>query len=524
MSFTSLGFLALVGAAVALYYLLPRRGQWLVLLGTSLVFYCVGGGRTVGYVLYTAATVYLSGLLLGRFHRLRKAAAPEEKKAAEARYKRYRRLVVLAACVLNFGLLYVLKYWNFTAELLQPLVGRLTRGGALPLSQLLVPLAVSYFMFQSVGYVVDVYRDKYPPERNFLRLLLFVCFFPQMVQGPISRYDQLAPQLYAQRALDCTQLKYGIQLALWGYFKKLVIADRAAVLVNAVMNDPWSYGGAIQAAGVFFYSIQLYCDFSGGIDITRGVAQLFGIQMAENFRRPIFATSLTEFWRRWHITLGAWMRDYLFYPLSLSKPFGRLGKFTRKHIGGKLGKIFPTSLATFLIYFVIGIWHGANWRYVAFGFWNGILITLALLLAPQFAWLKGALRIDDKAKWYHCFQIARTCFLVFLGRYITRAPRLATAVWMVKETFLHPCLPDLWNGTLLSLGLGGGDLAVILLGMVVVLGVEWYQERGGQVRAALEKQSFLVQWLAIVIPLLVLFCLGILRADYISSGFIYQQY
>lgn len=524
MAFTSPSFLVLVAAALAVYYLMPERWQWLVLLGTSLVFYCLGGGRTVGYVLYTAATVYGAGLLLGRLNARRRAAPPEQRKAVAAQTKRSRRLVVLCACLLNFVLLYFLKYWNFTAQLLQPLVDRLARGTQLPVSHLLLPLGVSFFMFQSVGYVIDVYRDKYPPERNFLKLLLFVSFFPQMVQGPISRFDQLAPQLFQGRRLDCDQLKYGIQLAMWGYFKKMVIADRAAVLVAAVMDAPWGYGGAVQAAGVFFYCIQLYGDFSGGIDITRGVAQMFGIQMAENFRRPLFATSLADFWRRWHITLGAWMRDYLFYPLSLSKPFARLGRYTRKHIGGTLGKIVPTSLATFLIYFVIGIWHGANWRYIAFGFWNGAWITLALLAAPWSERTKQALHIDDKAQWYRGFQMARTCFLVFLGRYITRAPRLLTAVWMIRETFLHPHLSQLWDGTLLTLGLTAFDLAVILAGMAVVVGVEWYQERGGQVRLSLERQSALVQWLAIAVPLVVLFTLGILRGEHISSSFIYQQY
>lgn len=524
MAFTSLSFLTLVGAALVVYYLVPPGRQWLVLLGTSLVFYWVGGGVTVGYVLYTAATVYAAGLALGWLNDKKRSAAPEEKKAVAERCKRYRRLVVLWVCLLNFGLLYFLKYWNFTAGLLQPLADRLWSGAQIPLSHLLLPLGLSFFMFQSVGYVIDVYRDKHKPQRSFLKLLLFVSFFPQMVQGPISRYHQLAPQLLEGRKLDCDKLKYGIQLALWGYFKKLVIADRAAVLVATVMNDPWSYGGAVQAAGVFFYCIQLYGDFSGGIDITRGVAEMFGIDMAENFRRPLFASSLTDFWRRWHITLGGWMRDYLFYPISLSKPFGRLGKYTRKHIGGTLGKIIPTSLATFLIYFVIGVWHGANWRYIAYGFWNGALITAALLLTPQFEGMKRALHIDDKARWYKVFQVVRTCLLVFLGRYITRAPRLLTAVWMVKETFLNPQLPDLWNGTLLTLGLTAFDLAVVLAGMAVVVGVEWYQERGGHVRLALEKQNFFIQWLAIAVPLAVLFCLGVLRGDYISSGFIYQQF
>lgn len=518
MAFTSLSFLALVGVALAVYCLVPPRGRWLVLLGASLIFYYVGGGWTIGYVLYTAAVTYGAGRLLGYCNGKKRAAPPEDRMAVAAKYKRPRRMVVLGACLGNFGLLYYLKYWGFTVSLLG------SWGENLPVHQILLPLGLSFFMFQSIGYVVDVYRDKYPPQKNFLKFLLFVSFFPQMVQGPISRYDQLAPQLLAGRRPNCTDLQYGIQLALWGYFKKMVIADRAAVLVGTVMADPTAYNGAVLATGILFYCIQLYGDFSGGIDITRGVAKMFGIEMAENFRRPLFAASLADFWRRWHITLGGWMRDYVFYPLSLSKPFARLGRYTRKHIGGKLGKILPTSLATFIVYFIIGIWHGANWRYIAFGFWNGGWITLGLLLEPRFAAWKSALHIDGQSKWYRALQTLRTGFLVFLGRYITRAPRLLTGLWMMRETFVHPHIADLWNGTLLELGLSGGDMAVTLLGLSVVLAVEWYQEKGGHVRAALAEKNAFVQWLAIALPLLVLYCFGILRADYISSEFIYRQF
>lgn len=522
MSFTSLPFLGLVAGAVLLYYLLPKRAQWVLLLAVSMVFYAAGGGKTIGYVFYTALTVYVSGLLLGQFNQKKRSAPKEERKAIAARYKPHRRAVVAFACLANFVLLYVLKYWNFTADLLQPLADK--GGVTLPLSELVLPLGVSFFMFQSVGYVIDVYRDKYPPERNFCKLLLFVSFFPQMVQGPISRFDALGPQLLAERKLNFDDLKYGIQLAMWGYFKKLVIADRAAVLVNTVMEDPWSHGGGVLAFTILLYCIQLYCDFSGGIDITRGAARLFGIDLAENFRRPVFSTSLTDFWRRWHITLGAWMRDYLFYPLSLSKPFSRLGKFTRRHVKGKLGKIIPTSLATFIIYFVIGIWHGANWRYVAFGFWNGAIITASLLLAPRFAAWKEKLHIDDKSRPWRLFQMARTNVLVFFGRYITRAPRLLTAVWMVKQTVLSPQLYQFTDGTLLTLGLSGFDFLILFLSLAVLLGAEWYQEKRGEIRSALEKTPPLVQWLAILVPLAALFCFGILRADYISSDFIYKQF
>ena len=268
----------------------------------------------------------------------------------------------------------------------------------------------------------------------------------------------------------------------------------------------------------------MLANFSGGIDITRGVAKLFGIDLAENFRRPLYATSLTDFWRRWHITLGTWMRDYLFYPLSLSKPFGKLGKLTRRHIKGKLGKILPTSLATFLVYLVIGIWHGANWRYIAFGFWNGGIITLSLLLSPRFYRWKQSLHINDTSRGWHLFRLVRTNVIVFFGRYITRAPRFLTAVWMAKETLLHPQFADLANGTLLTLGLTAQDYVVLLLSVAVLLLAEWYQETHGEIRPALEKQSPFVQWVCIALPLVVLFCFGVLRAEYISSTFLYQQF
>ncbi|MBR4150049.1 MAG: MBOAT family protein [Firmicutes bacterium] len=494
MALTSPEFLLLTAASVLLYYLLPGRFQWPLLLAAGLLFYCAGGGLTVLYVIAVALTVWASALLI------------------EARRER-RRLISTLCCVLNFGLLFVLKYLGFTLEMLG------VRSGL----SFVLPLGISFFMFQAVGYLIDVYREKYAPERNFAKFLLFVSFFPQMTQGPISRYGQLAPQLFAERRLDFEDLRLGIQLMMWGYFKKLVIADRAAVLVKTVMNDPWSYGGFVQAWGVLFYCIQLYCDFSGGIDIVRGVARLYGIDMAENFRRPLLATSLTDFWRRWHISLGAWMRDYVFYPLTLSKAFIKLGKKSRKAFKGRLGKMVPTSLATFIIYFIIGIWHGASWKYVAFGFWNGIIITASLLLAPSYERWKTRLRINGESLWWRAFCVLRTNVIVFLGRYITRAPRLLTAFWMMSRLIADP-RPSELRAKLFGLGITKYDYLVIVLSLIVMLLVEFYEEKKGSFRELLAKQGAFVQWMAIVLPLLIIMIFGIFRADYISSDFIYKNY
>lgn len=502
---------------LAAYYLLPRRFQWVVLLAASYGFYFCGGVGAPGYLLFTTLTTYAAGLWLGRLNERGRSLPP---KAAHG-LKRRKQLVVALTAVANFGLLYLVKYWDFTADVMANLsTGRVQ----LPRLDLLMPMGLSFYMFQSMGYVIDCYRDKYPSQRNVAKFALFVSFFPQIIQGPISRFGQLGEQLTAKHPFEADNLKYGIQLCMWGYLKKLVIADRAAVVVSTVFDNPADFGGAMTALGVGLYCIQLYCDFSGGIDITRGVAQMLGIELVENFHRPIFATSLSEYWRRWHITLGTWMKDYLFYPLSLSKPFGRLGKFTRRKIGGRLGKMIPTSLATFIVYLAIGIWHGANFRYMAFGLWNSVLITGSLLLTNQFAALRTRLHISDNSWMLKAFRLVRTMLLVFIGRYITRAPRLLTALTMLKTTVTSPCLYQLTDGTIWNLGLQGVDLVVILIGTVLVLAVECYQERGGQVRKTLEKQGFWVQWLGILIPLTVLLLFGILRGGYIASEFIYKQF
>ena len=510
MTFTSWLFPAFVAASLLLYALMPRRGRWIVLLAASCGFYLCGGLKTAGYLLFTILTTYAAGLWLGRLC----AVKPQTDKE-KSRLKRCKKTVVLVTLLANFGMLYFLKYWSFTVSLLK-----------LPFSapERLLPLGVSFFIFQSVGYVVDCYRGKYPPEKNPAKYALFVSFFPQMVQGPISRCHDLLPQLTEGRPLSADGLKFGIQRAMWGYLKKLVIAERAGALVNAVLADYTSRSGSVLAVGIFFYCIQLYCDFSGGIDITVGVAEMFGIRLPENFRRPLFATSLADYWRRWHITLGQWMRDYVFYPLSLSKPLARLGKWTRKHIGGKPGKLIPASVATFTVYFIIGIWHGANLRYVFYGFWNGAIITASFLLEGRYAAWRKKLGIREKSPWWRGFQMLRTSLLVFFGRYLTRAPRLLSAFWMLAQLVRRPGLSDLWNGTLLNFGLKLSDILIVLAGQAAVLAVEAVQERGVRVRQRLEERNWLVQWMAILVPLAVILFFGILRGSYIPSAFIYQQY
>ena len=509
MSLTSLPFLLLTAAAVLLYWLAPRAWRKYVLLAASWTFYLFCGLRAAAWLLFTTLTAYGAGRLLGALCQRQKDASAEEK-AAVARRK---RLVVFLTLLLNFGGLFLAKYWSHTASLL---------GLGTPRLGLLLPLGLSFYIFQSMGYVIDCFRGK-GAEKNIFRFALFVSFFPQLVQGPISRFSQLGEELCRERDFSADDLKYGIQRMLWGYFKKLVLADRAAVAVGAVFAAPENYGGLFTALGVLLYCVQLYCDFSGGIDVSIGVAQLFGVTLTENFRRPVFARSLSEYWRRWHITLGAWMRDYVFYPLTLSKAFVRLGKWSRSRVGGMAGKVIPTSLATLIVYLVIGIWHGAELKYFVFGLYNGVLMTLALLLAGRFRAVKTRLGIGEQS-WYRAFELLRTMAIVFVGRYLTRAAGVKAALAALWKTVRHPCLYQLRDGTFSGLGLAVRDWLVLLAGLVVLLLIEWRQEKGLQVRKALEERPPLVQWLAILAPLLVLLFFGILRDSAIQAEFIYRQF
>ena len=526
MSFTSAAFLLFLAVSAILYYALPARFRWTALLGASFAFYILGGGFTVLWLCAAAFSTWLAGLALGKLNREaaeRKArdrtAGGDPGKDDGKTIVRKKKRVVFLVLLFNFGILWFLKYGTFLGPLLSAL-----SGGRLRADALLLPLGISFYIFQSAGYVIDCYRNKIEPEKNPLRYALFVSFFPQMVQGPIGRYDALAPQLLRGNPFSAENLRLGIGLMLWGWLKKLVIADRAGVVVEKVFSEYHNFGGAVIAVGVLFYCVQLYCDFSGGIEIARGAAKLFGVDLAENFRRPIFARSLAEYWRRWHITLGQWMRDYVFYPLALSQPFGKLGRACRKRFGNRVGKILPTSLATFIVYLLIGIWHGGSFRFIAYGFWNGAIITFSLLMEEKYrAWAQKC-RIDRDSVPWRVWQTVRTCGIVFLGRYITRAPRFLAALWMLSRLIVDPRFGELADGTLLSLGLPGADLAVAGIGVIVLLAAECAMERGVVIREWLAERHWAVQWAAILAPLLILLLFGIMRGDYIAAEFIYQQY
>ena len=523
MSFTSPLFLLLVTATLAVFFFLPGKWRWTALLAASVIFYAAAGVQLLLFLCGNILTTYAAGLLIGRLNLARKDAARAAKAAGSsaaaigAAYKRKKRAVAAAALVLNFGILAALKY-------LEPLAGlwnTVFPGRAAAVPDLLLPLGISFYTFQSAGYLIDLVREKYPACKNFGKYALFVSFFPQITQGPIGRYDKLAPQFEDLPRPTAEHLRDGLQLIFWGLFKKLVIADRAAVLVGTVFSGS-GYGGVLIFFSVLVYGIQIYCDFSGGIDMARGVAALFGVELAENFRRPYLAASLADYWRRWHITLGEWMREYVFYAITFSPRYLRFSKKVRTAIGGRAGKVLPTALASFAVFFLIGLWHGGSPKYLAFGVYNGVIITLSQLLAEPYAAIRQKLRLEGGG--WTVFALLRTLFVVTVGRYFTRAASLSSALGMLAATFRHPGISALSLSSFFGLGLGAADLLVMLLGFCTVFLVGVTEEKRGDFRRVFAGMAPAVQVLLTLLLVLAITFLGIYREGYVASEFIYQAF
>ena len=324
---------------------------------------------------------------------------------------------------------------------------------------------------------IDVYRNKVKPTDNFFQLSLFLVYFPQIIQGPIHRFNELFPQLISGHKFDYRKFTFGLQLVLFRYFKKIVIADRAKIIVDTIFSDTQTYQGLYLIVAVLLYTIQIYGDFSGGMDIITGISEAMGINLAKNFERPYFARSVSEFWKRWHITLGSWMKDYLFYPLSLSKPFSKLSRFSRKKFGPKFGKQIAPSIASMIVFILVGVWHGANWVYVAFGIYHGIIIMTSTVLEPLYLKFYEKFNINpDKIGWKF-LQVNRTIALVAFGRFFSRTAHvgLRECLRLMKNSLTERNPWILFDGSLYKLGLDRPNVNILIVSVLILIVISLLQ-------------------------------------------------
>ena len=481
MAYVRLNYYLLVAATLLIYYVLPLRFRWIALLCASMGFYYAVAPAAFLIVLATIVISYACARIIGR---LEKGG--------------WRRKAVLAVSLLLMLVpLLATKNGNWL------LVRCLHR----PAVSWIVPLGISFYTLQILAYLVDVYKEKVEPQRNFLKYALFISFFPQIVQGPIPRYDQLAPQLFEGHRFDERGFTKGLQLLLWGFFLKFMVADRTGVIVNTIFGDTASYTGLYALLGGILYSLQLYADFLACVTLSQGAAALFGIQLIDNFQQPYSATSIKEFWRRWHISLSSWLRDYVYIPLGGNRK-GRLAKYKN----------------LILTFAVSGVWHGAGFKFLFWGLLHAFYQIVGELTAPLKEKVYSALRMPREDMTRRILQTLGTFFWVMLAWIIFRADGLRQGLAMIVSIF------RVWNpwilvdGSLFTLGLDSKECIVLVLSVALFGLVSTLQRRGMHIRDWFLEQHVVFRWSVYIAVICVIVVFGAWGAGYDAQSFIYEQF
>lgn len=469
MDFLSLTFAVFFIISVICYYAVPKKLRWGVLLLSSIIFYVWSVPYLIGYLLFSAVTTYFYGTWTEK-------------------HKEHGKVLLALVILANLAVLLTVKF--------APVAG----------ISILAPMGISFYTLQVIAYCVDVYKGKAEAQSNFFKYLLFVSFFPQILQGPIPRYNQLKEQLFEGHTFDYKTVKFGFQLILWGMFLKMVIADRAAIFVNAVFPEYHLYEGTVLAVAAVLYSIQLYTDFLGCVCIAMGAAEVYGIKLQTNFERPYMAVSIKDFWRRWHISLSSWLRDYVYISLG--------GK--RK---GKLRRYINLML-TFL---VSGIWHGSGLQYIFWGLMQGGYQVAGEILQPVRKKVRNVLKIDENSGFYVLWQRACTFVLITSSWVIFRSANLRAGLSMLKRIVTDITPWVLFDGTLYEFGIEARNFMALILCIVLVMVIEHFQEKGN-IREMLSQQHIIVRWSIYLGAIALVAVLGVYGPGYSATQFLYGQF
>lgn len=485
---------------LALYYTVLKKVQWQSIFFVSLLLYVFLEKAIVFFSLISSLSVYVCAR---KMDSLRAGGGAELKRELKKWLK--------TGLFVNFGILFAFKYFFLFPKVT-----------GLDLPGVALPLGISFYTFKITSYLIDVYRNKYPAEKNFFKLYGWMIYFPALLQGPIDKYDLHRQSFFEKKGFDVELFSRGLLLILFALFKKFVIADRIAIGVQNMMTNYPSYSGAVIFLGLFAFGIQIYADFSGGIDLVRGLSYLFGIRLGQNFNSPYLATSVAEYWRRWHMTLGAWMREYVFYPMSLSKTFAEMSRKSRQKFGAKYGKIFALLVSTIVVYFLIGIWHGSGMTSVLFGLFHGTVISLSILLQDLRRRLRERIALPGFV--YFVLQLFWVNLIITFGRFFSKADTLSDLWRLISHTFTH-----FWDSNFLqhfysAMNVTKMNYLVVGLGILVLIAVAYQRERYKDVYRKMASLP-----LPVLIPLLsgvilMVYVFGIGDGDLSSVEFVYMRY
>lgn len=479
MLFNSLEFLVFFPIVIALYFAIPFRFRWILLVLASYYFYMCWNYKYVILIVISTVVDYLAGIFLFR----------SKKKAV-------RKLLLLGSLTTNLGLLFFFKYFNFFSDSLNTVFDKFNIFYNVPSYNFLLPVGISFYTFQTLSYTIDIYRRKQEPEYHFGRFALFVSFFPQLVAGPIERSVNLIPQFRQDFRFEYERVKNGLMLMCWGFFKKIVIADRLAEYVNIVYNNPHDYSGVSNIIATFFFSFQIYCDFSGYSDIAIGAAMVMGYRLMTNFRRPYFADSIREFWQRWHISLSTWFRDYVYISL-----------------GGNRVVKWRWYYNLFITFLVSGLWHGADWTFIIWGAIHGFYMVFAIWTFKYREKFNNVIGISKFPNLYKLFQVLVTFVLVYVSWIFFRANNLNDAIYILKNHFVFD------GNQVINLFRIQADFAISFVSIVLLILIDFMEERYNlSIRLKLLPRFY--KWAL----LLVFICIVFIFAVWNETDFLYFQF
>ncbi len=523
MSYQSFTFFAFVACALVLYYIVPGKMQKYVLLLANIVFYICSDIKYLPFLAGTMLVSWLCGRLMGKNYEkekleLAQCSVPAEKKVVRAKYKKKSKTALIISLVVIVGLLVVCKYTRFFFENIDKLID-IGDSSAL---KIIVPLGISFYTFMAIGYMLDIFWKRYTYEKSFINYAVFLSYFPHIVQGPIDRYNKFGSQLPIETKVkfDWNNIVSGAQLAVWGLFKKLVIADRLSIFVNSIYDNYDDYYGIILAFATIVYSIQIYTDFSGCIDIVSGASEMFGIKLAKNFNHPYFSKSIPEFWRRWHISLGDWFTDYIYYPASMSK----VVKNIKKKVGNKkVSQILASCFPVVVVWLITGIWHGAAWNYVFWGLYYAVIMVGGIVFADAFTWLNNKLKIDVESFSWQLWQMVRTFTLCTIGRVFFRAPRFIVSFEIFKRILEGVGLKFVLEDAIYNYGLDAPNFRFAIVSVIILLVVDILQEKFS-LREKINSQGIVFRWLIFLVGIFAVIIFGVYGPGYDAASFIYEQF
>lgn len=508
MELKSLEFLFFAFLVIIAYfgvYRIPKAQKYVLLGANTLFIWKAVGAKALILITGLCVVHYSVGICIDRFN--------------EKKNKKKAKLFMWIGVVIAVAVLCYFKFFKQTFILIQQLIAEY----GINVSDLITPIGISYYTLSMIAYIVDIYHKKYPAERNFVDFYVFITYFPAIIQGPVNLYKKVGHQFKSNHEPNEEKIVMGLQRILWGYIKKVVIADRIGILVNGVLQDQSAIMFTVFWSMVL-YSFQIYTDFSGGIDVIMGFSEMIGIELTENFKSPLVSKNITEYWQRWHRSLGDFMEKYIYYPTVLNRKMMRMSK---KMPGKYFQKVFSATLASVIVFIIVGIWHGTGWNYVIYGCYQAFFVSTAVLAGPVYKRINQMLHISEKSITWRLFQALRTFLILVFGRYFIRAGNLTQAFELFRRTFENfrwDSIHVLFDDSLLIYGLDYKNMNVMYIGIIVVIFVDIMNEKGIYFRNILMKQDICCRYIMYFIGIFTIIIYGIYGPEFMSSSFIYQGY